>query len=119
MSNENKQPAAVRVCAISDVECSRGCGTGACKKESAHDHIAHDRKLVAQPDERAATTLEDAMNAGGYIAAASSASERLHFCRGWEAAMDAIEARATQQATKGDGWAAWQPIATAPRDGTN
>ncbi|POR54530.1 uncharacterized protein DUF551 [Paraburkholderia eburnea] len=46
--------AAVRVCAISDVECSRGCGTGTCKKESAHDHIAHDRKLVAQPDERAA-----------------------------------------------------------------
>lgn len=54
MSNENKQAAAVRVCAISDVECSRGCGTGACKKEAAHDHIADARKLVAQPDERAA-----------------------------------------------------------------
>lgn len=32
----------IRVCAISDIECSRGCGSGACKKESA------------QPDERGA-----------------------------------------------------------------
>jgi hypothetical protein len=30
----NKNPAAVRVCEISDIECSRGCGTGACKKET-------------------------------------------------------------------------------------
>ena len=32
MSN-GKSRASVRVCAISDVECSRGCGTGACKRE--------------------------------------------------------------------------------------
>jgi hypothetical protein len=32
MSNENN-PAAVRVCAISDVQCSHNCGTGVCKRE--------------------------------------------------------------------------------------
>ncbi|HDR9036076.1 TPA: hypothetical protein QDB07_003584 [Burkholderia vietnamiensis] len=29
----NENPAAVRVCAIDDIQCSRGCGTGACKRE--------------------------------------------------------------------------------------
>lgn len=39
---------AIRVCAISDIECSRGCGTGACKKEAtpveacAHDYVRTD-----------------------------------------------------------------------------
>ncbi|CFK42777.1 gp41 [Burkholderia pseudomallei] len=30
----NENPAAVRVCAIADIQCSRGCGTGACKREA-------------------------------------------------------------------------------------
>ncbi|WP_244096411.1 hypothetical protein [Burkholderia dolosa] len=30
----NENPAAVRVCAIADIECSRGCGTGECKREA-------------------------------------------------------------------------------------
>ncbi|WP_324658310.1 hypothetical protein [Burkholderia thailandensis] len=29
----NENPAAIRVCAIADIECSRGCGTGECKRE--------------------------------------------------------------------------------------
>ncbi|MDW9227041.1 hypothetical protein C7S15_1608 [Burkholderia cepacia] len=29
-----ENPAAVRVCAIADIQCSRGCGTGACKREA-------------------------------------------------------------------------------------
>ncbi|MEB2554089.1 hypothetical protein [Burkholderia cenocepacia] len=33
MSNE-KNYAAVRVCAIADIECSRGCGNGACEREA-------------------------------------------------------------------------------------
>ncbi|MBR8434786.1 hypothetical protein KDW37_28895 [Burkholderia cenocepacia] len=33
MSDQQYNRAAVRVCAISDVECSRDCGTGFCKRE--------------------------------------------------------------------------------------
>lgn len=32
MTTDNSR-AAVRVCAIADIQCSRGCGTGACKRE--------------------------------------------------------------------------------------
>lgn len=47
----NENPAAIRVCAIADIQCSRGCGTGECKREP--------RYPVEQPapspaDERAA-----------------------------------------------------------------
>ncbi|MGG5541918.1 hypothetical protein P4G95_08955 [Burkholderia vietnamiensis] len=34
MADQQHNPAAVRVCAIADIECSRGCGTGACKREA-------------------------------------------------------------------------------------
>ncbi|WP_249173281.1 dATP/dGTP pyrophosphohydrolase domain-containing protein [Burkholderia dolosa] len=30
----NENPAAIRVCAIADIQCSRGCGTGPCKREA-------------------------------------------------------------------------------------
>lgn len=33
MSTTDKNPAAVRVCAIADIQCSRDCGTGPCKRE--------------------------------------------------------------------------------------
>jgi hypothetical protein len=34
MDNQNNRPAAVRVCAVSDIQCSHVCGTGACKNET-------------------------------------------------------------------------------------
>ncbi len=106
MSNENKQPAAVRVCAISDVECSRGCGTGACKKEAAHDHIADARKLVAQPDERAAfADLAHEVWSAAQLPPGEGIADGV-------ARIEAILARATQQATKGDEICEheWSPI---------
>ncbi|MDR9051745.1 hypothetical protein FEP39_02982 [Burkholderia multivorans] len=33
MNDQQQSRAAVRVCSIADAECSRGCGTGACKRE--------------------------------------------------------------------------------------
>ncbi|PRH05404.1 hypothetical protein C6T60_14420 [Burkholderia multivorans] len=33
MADQQHNGAAVRVCSIADAECSRGCGTGACKRE--------------------------------------------------------------------------------------
>lgn len=33
MADQQHNPAAVRVCAIADIQCSRGCGAGACKRE--------------------------------------------------------------------------------------
>ncbi|WP_233343516.1 hypothetical protein [Burkholderia cepacia] len=70
MSNE-KNYAAVRVCAIADIECSRGCGTGACKREqpaAAPFYFLNgrseeqERQKKAQPasaDERAAFDADD------------------------------------------------------------
>ncbi|WP_175994835.1 hypothetical protein [Burkholderia vietnamiensis] len=44
----NENPAAVRVCAISDIQCSRGCGTGACKREQpAAAPIDEFRQIIA------------------------------------------------------------------------
>lgn len=34
MADQQHNPAAVRVCAIADIQCSRGCGTGPCKREA-------------------------------------------------------------------------------------
>lgn len=47
----NENPAAVRVCAISDVECSRGCGTGECKREREAHYP--DSQPAAAPIDRA------------------------------------------------------------------
>lgn len=89
MSNENKQNAGVRVCAISDAECSRGCGAGACKKEDADplsdagQHALYARSPAEpQPDDHAACAHD-------YVRTDSVCTE--------------CGERATQQATKGDG----------------
>lgn len=46
----NENPAAVRVCAISDIQCSRGCGTGPCKREQATENSRADALTDEQRD---------------------------------------------------------------------
>ncbi|WP_244254428.1 DUF551 domain-containing protein [Burkholderia vietnamiensis] len=41
MTTDNSR-AAVRVCAIADIQCSRGCGTGACKREGVTENSRAD-----------------------------------------------------------------------------
>lgn len=53
----NENSAAVRVCAIADIQCSRGCGTGACKREQpAAAPIAYDGLTEEFTDEVARLT---------------------------------------------------------------
>jgi hypothetical protein len=43
------QAAAVRVCEISDIQCSRNCGTGACKNEPPVAAVAQDERALDLP----------------------------------------------------------------------
>ncbi|MBP0714835.1 helix-turn-helix domain-containing protein [Burkholderia sola] len=61
MSNENA--ATVRVCAISDAECSRGCASGACKREAEDPCVAHPKDASIQPEPR---TADEAVYRFGY-----------------------------------------------------
>lgn len=45
--NDQQRNGAVRVCAIADIECSRGCGTGACKREHPATAPNRDAELGA------------------------------------------------------------------------
>ncbi|SAJ89182.1 hypothetical protein [Burkholderia multivorans] len=47
MADQQHNGAAVRVCAIADIECSRGCGTGACKREQPAAAPNRDAELGA------------------------------------------------------------------------
>ncbi|WP_244254444.1 hypothetical protein [Burkholderia vietnamiensis] len=58
----NENPAAVRVCAIADIQCSRGCGTGACKREGGTDKSRAD----ALTDDQYEAVEWAAKQAGGY-----------------------------------------------------
>ncbi|WP_244254382.1 hypothetical protein [Burkholderia vietnamiensis] len=46
----NENPAAVRVCAIADIQCSRGCGTGACKREGVTENSRADAQFLSATD---------------------------------------------------------------------
>ena len=58
MSNMNRS--AVRVCTISDIECSRGCGTGPCKKDTVAPAAAAPTGFALVP-----LIPDDAMQAAG------------------------------------------------------
>ncbi|WP_143188392.1 hypothetical protein [Burkholderia ubonensis] len=46
MNDQQQSRAAVRVCAIADIECSRGCGTGSCKREQPTEQSRADALTV-------------------------------------------------------------------------
>ncbi|WP_217589857.1 hypothetical protein [Burkholderia sp. GbtcB21] len=46
----NESRSAVRVCEIADIECSRGCGTGACKNETTTENSRADGEYVKLSD---------------------------------------------------------------------
>ncbi|WP_241331149.1 hypothetical protein [Burkholderia cenocepacia] len=52
----NENPAAVRVCAIADIQCSRDCGTGACKREQTTEKSRADALTAMADDMRAEQT---------------------------------------------------------------
>lgn len=116
MADQQHNGAAVRVCAIADIECSRGCGTGACKREQPAAAPIDDAEemrnaamrtvqamgLVYTPgsdrwrsnemyapslsDERAA--LAYALEAGNYTHSSSNTERHRSFKAGWKAAME-------------------------------
>ncbi|HIH2621697.1 TPA: hypothetical protein ACYLIB_005651 [Burkholderia cenocepacia] len=51
MSDQQYNRAAVRVCAISDVECSRDCGTGFCKREREARYPVEQHEAAPADDE--------------------------------------------------------------------
>ncbi|MEZ7525912.1 hypothetical protein [Burkholderia vietnamiensis] len=55
MTTTDNSRAAVRVCAIADIQCSRGCGTGPCKRE------AESLQPAAAPIEDVVGPLRDAL----------------------------------------------------------
>lgn len=64
----NENPAAVRVCAIADIQCSRGCGTGECKRE----------REARYPDlQPAAAPIDDAAKPYAYEIGASDRTQML------------------------------------------
>ncbi|VBP71109.1 Uncharacterised protein [Burkholderia pseudomallei] len=71
----NENPAAVRVCAIADIQCSRGCGTGACKRE------AESLQPAAAPIDDARECLMDVVSHHhDFVTACKSIKGELHAC---------------------------------------
>lgn len=74
----------------------------------AADHVAHDRKLVQQPDERVAT-WQDAFNERHEFDVYDEhfmTGLRNEFCAGWHAALKQARATASQATVRGDAFRA-------------